>query len=70
VALTPMQLPFPSEPVPVPYGPPPQGDVFAEGDLQQLRRLARQAEECIERGGTCGASLGRLKAEIARLERR
>jgi uncharacterized protein DUF1843 len=65
--MLPTSQPFP--PSPVPYGPPPQ-DVIAEGDLQQLKRLARQAEECFERGGTCGGSLGQLRAEIARLERK
>jgi hypothetical protein len=65
----PLPHPFPP-PHPQPlYGVPIQ-DAIAGGDLQHMKHLAFEAEEYVKTHGEIAGALGKLKAEIARLERK
>lgn len=45
------------------------GEACAKGDLDEMRSLAKQAEEYLAEHGNVAAALEVLKAEIAKAER-
>ena len=43
-------------------------DAIVKGNLQEMKRVAQQAEEQLRKSGDVSASLEHLKIEIAKLE--
>jgi len=56
-----------SHPVP-PYGVAIQ-QAIAKGDLNQMKQVAKEAEEYLQKAGNLPAALAILKAEIAKAEK-
>jgi hypothetical protein len=52
---------------PPPYGPPIQ-QAIAKGDLAEMKRLAKVAEQFLAQNGDISAALEVLKIEIQKLE--